>query len=152
MQETSTDKTRHQTWVRVAWLYSKGFRRFAEKLSPLGISVAQFDLLACLVAAEPHNLKQSDLASRLLVTKGNISGMLSRMTDQGMVQRADDPHDRRSKRIRITEEGRALYQKGRLAQESLIDELFGDLSREKLDFFEEVVDQLCEKFRNEEDE
>lgn len=152
MQETSTEKTRHQTWVRVAWLYSKGFRRFAEKLTPLGISVAQYDLLACLVAAEPHNLKQSDLASRLLVTKGNVSGMLSRMTDQGMVQRADDPHDRRSKRIRITEEGRALYEKGRLAQESLIEELFGDLSREKLDFFEEVVDQLCEKFRNEEEE
>jgi len=114
--------------------------------------VAQYDLLACLVAAEPHNLKQSDLASRLLVTKGNVSGMLSRMTDQGMVQRADDPHDRRSKRIRITEEGRALYEKGRSAQESLIEELFGDLSREKLDFFEEVVDQLCEKFRNEEEE
>ena len=138
--------------MRVAWLYSKGFRRFAEKLTPLGISVAQYDLLACLVAAEPQNLKQSDLASRLLVTKGNVSGMLSRMTDQGMVQRADDPHDRRSKRIRITEEGRALYEKGRLAQESLIEELFGDLSREKLDFFEEVVDQLCEKFRNEEEE
>ncbi|MFA7480124.1 MAG: MarR family transcriptional regulator [Vulcanimicrobiota bacterium] len=141
----------HQTWVRVAWLYSKGFRRFAEKLAPVGLSVAQYDLLACLVAAEPQRLKQSDLASRLLVTKGNISGMLGRMTEQSMVKRSDDPTDRRSKRIVITEEGRALYERGRCAQEALIAELFGDITGERLRLFEEVVEQLCEKFKSEEE-
>jgi DNA-binding MarR family transcriptional regulator len=149
LQEIS--KTRHETWLRVALLYSKGFRRFAEKLAPLGLSVAQYDLLACLVAAEPLKLKQSDLASRLLVTKGNVSGMLSRMTDQRMVQRADDPNDRRSKRIMITDKGRGLYEQGRLAQNALINGLFGGLSREKLDLFEEVVEELCEKFKTEEE-
>ena len=149
MRELS--KTRHDTWLRVASLYSKGFRRFAERLAPFGLSVAQYDLLACLVAAEPQKLKQSDLASRLLVTKGNISGMLSRMTDQKMVRRADDPNDRRSKRIMITDQGRELYEKGRQAQQDLIEGLFGDLSREKLDLFEEVVEELCEKFKTEDE-
>lgn len=149
MQEMS--KTRHETWLRVALLYSKGFRRFAEKLAPLGLSVAQYDLLACLVAAEPQKLKQSDLASRLLVTKGNVSGMLSRMTDQKMVQRADDPNDRRSKRIMITDQGRELYEQGRQAQKALVEGLFGDLPREKMALFEEVVEELCEKFKIEEE-
>jgi DNA-binding MarR family transcriptional regulator len=149
LQEIS--ETRHATWLRVALLYSKGFRRFTERLAPLGLSVAQYDLLACLVAAEPEKLKQSDLANRLLVTKGNISGMLSRMTDQEMVKRADDPNDRRSKRIMITEQGRELYEQGRRAQEALIEGLFGDLPREKLDLFEEVVEELCEKFKTEEE-
>ena len=60
----------------------------AERLAEVGLSVAQYDLLACLVLAEPDVLKQSDLASRLLVTKGNISGMLNRMTEQGSVRRS----------------------------------------------------------------
>lgn len=149
MQEIS--KTKHETWLRVALLYSRGFRRFAEKLAPLGLSVAQYDLLACLVAAEPEKLKQSDLASRLLVTKGNVSGMLSRMTEQKMVQRADDPNDRRSKRIMITEQGRELYEKGRQAQKALVEGLFGDLPREKLALLDEIVEELCEKFKSEEE-
>lgn len=117
----------------------------SDRLAPVGLSVAQFDLLACLVAAEPERLKQSDLASRLLVTKGNISGMLSRMTELGMVRRSDDPADRRSKRIVITPEGRQLFCRGREAQDALIREVFRDLDGTRLALFEEVVGELCEK-------
>jgi DNA-binding MarR family transcriptional regulator len=129
----------------VALVYQKAFRAMAERLTDVGLSVAQFDLLACLVLAEPDRLKQSELASRLLVTKGNISGMLSRMTDQNLVERADDPDDRRSKRIQITKLGRRLYEAGRTVQENLVREMFDGLDGERLGVMEEVVEEIYEK-------
>lgn len=145
MQEKERKKTR--TWVKVALVYQKAFRALADRLTEVGLSVAQYDLLACLVKAEPELLKQSELADRLLVTKGNISGMLSRMTEQGMVRRADDPEDKRSKRIVITEEGRRLYLAGRGLQEALIDEMFEGLEKNKVEFLEEVVNELCDRIK-----
>lgn len=145
MQEKERKKTR--TWIKVALVYQKAFRALADRLTEVGLSVAQYDLLACLVKAEPELLKQSELADRLLVTKGNISGMLSRMTEQGMVQRADDPDDKRSKRIVITEEGRKLYRAGQGLQEALIDEMFEGLEKDRVEFLEEVVNELCDRIK-----
>lgn len=142
MQE---EERKIRTWVRVALVYQKAFRAMAERLTGVGLSVAQYDLLACLVLAEPERLKQSELASRLLVTKGNISGMLSRMTELGIVERADDPHDKRSKRILITSEGRKLYEDGRRIQETLVEEMFEGLDNSRLSFLEEVVGEICDK-------
>lgn len=117
----------------------------AERLTTVGLSVAQFDLLACLVMAEPERLKQSELADRLLVTKGNISGMLNRMTELGTVKRDDDPHDKRSKRIVITQRGREFYEAGRRIQEILVGEMFEGLDGNRLELMEEVVNEICEK-------
>ena len=129
----------------MAHVYQKGFRALADRLTEVGLSVAQFDLLACLVKAEPDLLKQSELANRLLVTKGNISGMLNRMTEQGLVNRADDAVDKRSKRITITDQGRELYQRGRQIQESLLDEMFQGVEQDKVEFLEQVVSEICER-------
>lgn len=145
MQDKERKKTK--TWVRVALVYQKAFRALADRLTEVGLSVAQYDLLACLAKAEPELLKQSELADRLLVTKGNISGMLSRMTELGMVRRADDPDDKRSKRIVITEEGRKLYESGRRLQEALIDEMFEGLGKDKVDFLEQVINELCDRIK-----
>lgn len=143
MQEE--DKRKLRTWVKVAFVYQKAFRAMGERLTDVGLSVAQFDLLACLIMAEPERLKQSELANRLLVTKGNISGMLSRMTEQDLVDRVDDPEDKRSKRIVISERGRRLYEAGRNVQEQLVGEMFEGLSGERLQLMEEVVNQISEK-------
>lgn len=139
-------KSRQRTWLRVALLYQRVFRLLAERLAKVGLSVAQFDLLAQLVKAEPDRLKQSEIAQRLLVTKGNISGMLSRMTEQGTVKRVDDPKDRRSNRIVITDQGRALFEEGAKIQQHLVNEMFHGIDGERLNLLEEVVGQLNETF------
>ena len=122
MQEE--EKIRQRAWVKMALLYQKAFRVLAERLFGVGLSVAQFDLLVQLVAAEPDKPKQSDLAKRLLVTKGNISGMVTRMAEQGTVERYDDPKDKRSNRICITPQGRALHDAGSVIQQKLVVEMY----------------------------
>lgn len=129
----------------MALLYQKAFRVLAERLFGVGLSVAQFDLLVQLVVAEPEKPKQSDLAKRLLVTKGNISGMVTRMAEQGTLERYDDPHDKRSNRISITPQGRALHDAGSVIQQQLVSEMFQDVDLDTLKDLEEVVSQIIEK-------
>ena len=129
----------------MALLYQKAFRVLAERLFGVGLSVAQFDLLVQLVVAEPEKPKQSDLAKRLLVTKGNISGMVTRMAEQGTLERYDDPHDKRSNRISITPQGRALHDAGSIIQQQLVSEMFHGVDLGTLKDLEEVVSQIIEK-------
>lgn len=129
----------------MALLYQRAFRVLAERLSGVGLSVAQFDLLVQLVVAEPEKPKQSDLAKRLLVTKGNISGIVTRMADCGTVQRFDDPNDKRSNRICITPEGRRLHDLGSEIQRRLVEEMFEGIETPTLRTVEEVVSSIIEK-------
>ena len=129
----------------MALLYQKAFRVLAERLFGVGLSVAQFDLLVQLVAAEPDKPKQSDLAKRLLVTKGNISGMVTRMAEQGTVERYDDPKDKRSNRICITPQGRALHDAGSVIQQKLVVEMIQGIETSTLRDLEEVVSNIIEK-------
>jgi DNA-binding MarR family transcriptional regulator len=129
----------------MALLYQKAFRVLAERLFGVGLSVAQFDLLVQLVAADPEKPKQSDLAKRLLVTKGNISGMVTRMAEQGTVERYDDPRDKRSNRICITPQGRAQHDAGLIIQQQLVAEMFQGIETDTLRNLEEVVSGMVEK-------
>lgn len=144
-QLQDSEKIRQRAWVKMALLYQKAFRVLAERLFGLGLSVAQFDLLVQLVAAEPEKPKQSELAKRLLVTKGNISGMVTRMAEQGTVCRYDDPNDKRSNRISITAQGRALHDAGYVLQQQLVAEMFEGVEDRTLIELEEVVSGIIDK-------
>lgn len=146
------EKIRQRAWVKMALLYQRAFRVLADRLSGVGLSVAQFDLLVQLVVAEPDKPKQSDLAKRLLVTKGNISGIVTRMSDCGTVQRFDDPNDKRSNRICITDEGRRLHDLGSKIQSRLVEEMFDGIQTPTLRTVEEVVSSIIEKLAGERSE
>lgn len=51
-----------------------------------------------------------DLAAFLLVSRQNLAGLLSRLEAQGLVEKAVDANDNRSRLIRLTETGKALWQ------------------------------------------
>lgn len=50
-----------------------------------------------------------ELAAFLLVSRQNLAGMLSRMESQGHIERTVDAKDSRSRRIRLTGDGRDLW-------------------------------------------
>jgi DNA-binding MarR family transcriptional regulator len=115
-------------WLRLARVFQKidnaSARHFQSwKLSSGKLSTAQFDVLAQVGAAQ--GITQQELAGALFVTKGNISQILDRMEQQGLVKRCQDG---RTNYIFLTEAGRRLYDKVVPAQELLIAELFSSLS------------------------
>lgn len=112
-------------WLRLARVYDKVQRRTQQHLRRFRLTTAQFDVLAQVGSSK--GLNQQELAQRLLVTKGNICGLIDRMEQTGLIARQPDPRDRRVHRLALTDAGRRLYAEAVPAQEALIAELFSGL-------------------------
>ncbi|GGH12273.1 hypothetical protein GCM10007036_09960 [Alsobacter metallidurans] len=114
-----------RTWFRFLRLHHRITSRAAQEFRRIGLSVPQFDLLSTL--SEREGASQQEIAERLYVTKGNVSGLIDRLTAQGLVERRALPADRRSYALHLTDQGRALTEQGLALQRQLIGETLGRL-------------------------
>ena len=73
-----------------------------------GGSLPRFDLMAQL-DRHPAGLKMGELSQRLMVTGGNVTGLTDRLVAEGLVERHDDPGDRRAYTVRLTPEGKRQF-------------------------------------------
>lgn len=90
--------------------------RFAERLSPFGLSPAHAGILRIL--ADSPGLSQRALAERLDILPGRLVALLDELEERGLADRRDDPEDRRSYALHLSEHGRqVLEQIGRVARE-----------------------------------
>jgi DNA-binding MarR family transcriptional regulator len=71
-------------------------------------TLPRFDVLAALDAAG-EDLTMGALSARLMVTSGNVTGLVNGMEKDGLVARRPHPADRRSTLIGATPAGRALF-------------------------------------------
>ena len=100
----SQEELKLRTWVQLARTFYLIQRRVASVLSGHGLTLPQFDVLATLRFGE--GVTQQALAERLLVTKGNVCGVVDRLEDAGWVERRPDPNDGRANRLHLTASGR----------------------------------------------
>jgi len=73
----------------------------------------------------------SDIGSHLDVTSAAASQMVERLVQQGLLERAEDLHDRRVKQLTLTRKGRALIEKGIEARRRWLEELTTALAPEQ---------------------
>jgi DNA-binding MarR family transcriptional regulator len=99
-----SDELRRRTWVQLARTFYRVQRKIVVALAARDVTLPQFDVLATLRFGE--GLTQQELAGRLLVTKGNVCGVLDRLEALGWVERRADPDDRRANRVYLTGAGR----------------------------------------------
>jgi DNA-binding MarR family transcriptional regulator len=92
-----------RAWMRLARLYGTTVDGISRHLRAFDLSPAEFDVLAQLAASEGGT--QQELASRLLVTPGNVSYHMARLVRRGLVDRRSDG---RCKRLSLTPAGRSL--------------------------------------------
>ena len=91
-----------------------------------GISLPRFDYLAQLYR-HPDGLRMNTLTRYLMVTGGSVTGLSDELEKDGLVQRDDDPDDRRSVRVRLTAAGRKAFERMAREHEGWVIELFGGL-------------------------
>lgn len=72
------------------------------------ISPAQFNVLNLLSDAE-EGLSQTDLGRELLTHRSNVTGLVDRLEDRGLVRRVAAKEDRRAWRVQLTREGMTLW-------------------------------------------
>jgi DNA-binding MarR family transcriptional regulator len=127
-------------------LHRRALNAVSIRLKEIGLSIPQFDLLSTLT--EQEGLSQQDLAERLYVTKGNVSGLLDRMVEAGLVERRSIPGDRRSNALFLTTKGRQLAERGIAAQRAYVADTLGTLGDRDLVELERIVLAWREKARN----
>lgn len=90
-------------------------------------TLPRFDVLSALYR-ETAPITMSQLTDHLLVSNGNLTGLVNRLVEDGLIQRESDPDDRRAQRVILTSAGRAAFREMAEKHEALIDSLFAAMS------------------------
>jgi DNA-binding MarR family transcriptional regulator len=88
-------------------------------------TLARFDLLASLEREDGQTL--AGLSRALLVSAGNVTGLVDRAERDGVVERRPEPSDRRVARVWLTKSGRALIRELLPIHAKHVNELIGGL-------------------------
>ena len=91
------------------------------------VTLPRFDLMAQLDKA-PDGMTLSDVSKRMMVSNGNVTGLVERLVESGHLDRRTSETDRRVQVIRLTKSGRAEFRKMAAEHQAWISDMFGDLS------------------------
>ena len=115
------------------------------------ITLPRFDVLAELDAAsrnDVHGLTMSELSRRLMVTNGNLTGLIERLVHEGLVSRATSATDRRAHIVRLSAAGRRALHALTPAHEQWIDDMFDELSSDEQAQLHSLLGKLRGSIRN----
>lgn len=112
-------------WIALARSTSTFTRVVAARVADYGLTLPQFGVLEALYHLGP--LPLGELAEKLLVTGGNVTYVMDRLEDQGLVTRTRCGEDRRVVRACLTDQGRDLIIDVFPGHASFVEELVGVL-------------------------
>jgi DNA-binding MarR family transcriptional regulator len=96
------------------------------------VTLPRFDLMAQLYRA-PKPMTLGELSQRMMVSNGNVTGLVDRLVDQGLVNRQPSPKDRRAQLVSLTAEGRRFFRAMARANGDWIADLLADLSADEIE-------------------
>jgi DNA-binding MarR family transcriptional regulator len=122
-------------WLRLLTCSQLIERHVRSRLrSRFATTLPRFDLMAQL-ERHPAGLKMNELSRRLMVTGGNVTGIVDQLVRERLVERSADA-DRRAFRVRLTRAGeRAFGEMARAHEQWIVELLEGLTRREHLDLF-----------------
>jgi DNA-binding MarR family transcriptional regulator len=91
------------------------------------VTLPRFDLMAQLDRV-PEGMTLSDVSRRMMVSNGNVTGLVERLVVSGHLDRRTSNQDRRVQVIRLTKAGRAEFRKMAAEHQSWIAGIFSDLT------------------------
>jgi DNA-binding MarR family transcriptional regulator len=110
-------------------------------------SIARFDLMAQLERI-PGGLSMHELSQRLMVTRGNVTGITDGLESEGLVVREIDSADRRVFRVKLTAEGQRQFARMAVAHERFIIDLFGGMGTKNKRQLLELLGELKRQFNS----
>jgi len=116
-------KERLRLWLRMLRCTTRIENHLRQRLrTNFGITLPQFDLLAALDRAG-RPMTMSELSEYLLVSNGNVTGVVQRLAAEGWVELHRAPPDRRTQRVLLTKDGEWRFQEMAQVHQGWIAEL-----------------------------
>jgi len=95
-------------------------------------TLPRFDVLSAL-ERNPDGLSMGELSRYLMVSNGNVTGVVNRLVSDGLVTRTLSESDRRSHLVKLTPKGWQAFKHMAETHEGWIDELFAQIDNEEAD-------------------
>ena len=125
----SDSKARLRLWVRLLratrLVESETRERFK---SQFNVTLPRFDVMAALYR-RPDGMLMSEISRFLLVSNGNVTGIVDRLVAEGLVQRGQRNGDRRTSIVRLTRPGKDTFKAMAAAHERWVGELLADVTK-----------------------
>ena len=120
-------------WLRLLTCTQLIERRVRSRLrARFATTLPRFDLMAQL-ERHAEGLKMSELSRLLMVTGGNVTAIVDQLEKEGLVERLEEPADRRAFRISLTRAGEKSFAEMARAHEAWVVELLAGMSRRDQD-------------------
>ncbi|MDX5593868.1 MarR family winged helix-turn-helix transcriptional regulator [Pseudovibrio sp. SPO723] len=103
-----------------------------------GVTLPRYDVLAALYE-EPEGLLMSQLSRSLMVSNGNVTGIVERLVSNGLAERRSRDGDKRTHLVRLTAEGRRSYEIISAHYECWVDELLGCFDGAETEFLNKTL-------------
>ena len=118
--------------------------RLRERLrTEFGETMPRFDVMAALYR-KPDGIKMSELSRSLMVSNGNVTPIIEKLVQTGMVIRVQPPDDRRSLIVSLSEAGHAHFTKMAVRHQQWVDELFESFSTADIEIMDAQLEQLAQ--------
>jgi DNA-binding MarR family transcriptional regulator len=126
-------KARLRLWIRLLRASRLIESAARERLkSQFNATLPRFDVMAALFR-QPDGMLMSEISRFLMVSNGNVTGIVDRLVSDGFVVRSQRNGDRRTSFISLTRKGRAVFADMASAHEKWVDELLGGISARDAD-------------------
>ena len=126
-----TRKDRLRLWIRLLRATRTIEAELRERLKQqFDTTMPRFDVMAALYRA-PDGMLMADLSRLLLVSHGNVTGIVDHLVSEGLASRARRNGDRRTSIIRLTDSGTEAFGEMAAAHEAWVDELLGGFDIEE---------------------
>lgn len=127
-QSNPRSKEAIRTWLRLLsceMVIEQRLRsRFRQDFS---VTLPQFDVLSELERVG-NKMTMSELSRELMVSNGNVTGVIDRLEKNAFVTRTRAEHDRRVQYIELTAKGRNAFEGMAESHEQWLDEMMSGLS------------------------
>jgi DNA-binding MarR family transcriptional regulator len=127
-----------QEWTEV--FMNRSTRDFKRLMDESGLSPSQINTLMRLYYGGMCGV--SDIGGHLKITNAAASQMIDRMVTMNLLERSEDPDDRRAKRLTLTAKGKALVEEGIDARRAWMEALTANLSVEQQAMIAEALTVL----------
>jgi len=140
--DVDVSKERLRLWLRLL----KSSRLIEDEIrgrlrTEFGSTLPRFDVMSALARSD-QGLKMSEISKRLRVSNGNITGIVDRLTEEGLALRVAVPGDRRAHLVRLTSKGAEVFETHAKSHEVWINEILSGLNADDIEGMLTRLDHL----------
>lgn len=141
----TADDPRDEAWRAMVRAHARIVRELAQNLETSGkVSLGTYEVLS-QIAEAGGRLRLRDLVERVVLSQPGLSRKVTRLSEQGLVDREPDPHDGRGVLVTLTDQGRNAVESAQALHRAGIEREFtAHIDEDEARLLVRIFDRLAE--------